>query len=400
MSVSGRDPVKDRLIMRIGALMSRAALGFLACLVSSIAAAAGPRHYVVTNDDFLSFSVSGVTFYSVGADGLLELDQEVPTGGTGAGGGFFGTNRIAVPSSGVTGCVYVSAAFTGDILGIDVARREVRGTAYGSNTDNGANGIGLVLAPQYLYAGFTSSNTIGTFQLQSGCGLTFVNDVAVAGLRGGFIEGMAVYGNMLVATYGDGSIESFNISGGTPVSNGDRQISTAAVQTNYVSYPTSVEITADGHYALFGDTSTSTVVEVSDISSGKLTATVPYTLGRARNSSNILLSPDETLLYVSNSQGDSVTAAFFNSATGQISGGCVSGRLREYVSGWTYLGSLAVENDSGTGGVLYVAEFGQVSSIAMITVTSANGQCTLQESDSSPVSDPNSNSLLSIATVQ
>jgi uncharacterized protein (DUF1800 family) len=35
-----------------------------------------------------------------------------------------------------------------------------------------------------------------------------------------------------------------------------------------------VDITSDGHYALFGDTSTSTVVEVSDISSGKLTRTL------------------------------------------------------------------------------------------------------------------------------
>ncbi len=46
--------------------------------------------------------------------------------------------------------------------------------------------------------------------------------------------------------------------------------------------------------AIFGDTSTQIVVEVSDISSGKLTPTVVYTSKAGINSSNVMLSPDET----------------------------------------------------------------------------------------------------------
>jgi 6-phosphogluconolactonase (cycloisomerase 2 family) len=205
---------------------------------------------------------------------------------------------------------------------------------------------------------------------------------------------MAVHGSIMVATYGDGSIESFNISAGVPVPNGDEQNSTGSRGGN--TYPSGVDITQDGHYVIFGDTATSTVVEVSDISSGKLTPTVVYHLGNGISSSNILLSPDETLLYISNTQGDKITAAFFDKSTGKLSKGCVSGSLRGYVTDWSYLGSLALDETTGPGGTVYVAEFGQPSSIAEIKVTSAGGKCTLKEASASPVSDPNSPGLLSI----
>jgi len=205
---------------------------------------------------------------------------------------------------------------------------------------------------------------------------------------------MAVHGNLLVATYGDGSIESFDVSAGVPVSNGDEQNSTGSRGGN--AYPNGIDITQDGHYAIFGDTATSTIVEVSDISSGKLTPTVVYHLGNGISSSNILLSPDETLLYISNTQGYNITAAFFDKSTGQLSKGCVSSNLKGFVTDWTYLGALALENTTGTGGVVYAAEFGAPSSIAEIQVTSAGGKCTLKESSKSPVTDPDSPGLLSI----
>jgi 6-phosphogluconolactonase (cycloisomerase 2 family) len=220
----------------------------------------------------------------------------------------------------------------------------------------------------------------------------------VAGLQGGFIDGMAIHGNLLVATYGDGSIESFNIASGPPVSNGDEQNSTAYLKSQGATYPNGVEITKDGHYALFGDTATSTVVEVSDISSGKLGKTVMFSLGLAVSSSNILLSPDETLLYISNTQGDKITAASFNKATGKLSTGCASSRLKGYSSSWSYLAALALESNAGTGGVIYVAEFGSLSSIAMVQVTSTGGKCSLKELSGSPVADPNSSGLLSIGS--
>lgn len=362
------------------------------------AGASGP-HYVVTNDDTVPFFVSGVTFYSVDSSGHLALKQQVSTGGSGNGGGYFAANRVVVLDTGTTACVYASEASKGDIVGIVVSTLEVGGSAFGSITDTGAsNGIGLAVNAQYLYASFTDSSTIGTFQILPGCSLTFLNDVSVSGLKSGIVAGMAIHGNIMIATYDDGSIESFDISNGTPVSNGDKQNSTGYVSSHGATYPNSIDITQDGHYALFGDTSTSTVVEVSDISSGKLAKTAMYTLGTAINSSNIMLSPDETLLYIINTQGDSITAAYFDPSTGKLTAGCTSGRLKHYVSSWSYLASLGLETTAGTGGVLYVAEFGSGSGIAMIAVSSSAGQCTLTEIQKSPVIDPNSTALLSIAT--
>ena len=82
---------------------------------------------------------------------------------------------------------------------------------------------------------------------------------------------------MLVVAYADGSIESFNVSNGLPVSNGDAQNSTGYINAGS-NFPEGVDITSDGHWALFGDSSINTTVEVSDISSGRLTATRQYTV--------------------------------------------------------------------------------------------------------------------------
>lgn len=365
------------------------------CALHGLPARAAQPHYLITNDD-AGFSNS-VSFFTIGANGLLQFEKQVLTGGGGIAGGYFSSYRVAVLNSGTQPCVYASNASSGDIVGIDVNTLTVGGSASGSPTDSGsANGIGLALNGQYLYAGFTGSNTIATFQVQAGCTLTFINDVTVAGLQGGFIDGMAVHGNIMVVTYGDGSIESFDLSGGTPVSNGDEQNSTGYNKMQGASYPNGVEITKDGHYALFGDTSTAMVVEVSDIQTGKLGTTVVYNLGSAINSSNILLSPDETLLYISNTEGDTITAAFFDSSTGKLSPGCTSGKLRGYGPAWSYTAELALGSNTGTGNTVYVAEFGAPSYVGMVAVSSTGAACTLTELPQSPAVDADSPGLLSI----
>lgn len=367
----------------------------LAICATGVARGAGKPHYVVTNDDVPPALASSVSFYTVGTDGRLTLKTKILLGRGGIAGGYFAANRVNVLQNGNAECVYASVAQGGEIDGIAVKTLTIGGHAMGSSMDTGAsNGIGLAMNAKYLYASFTDSNTIGTFQVKPGCSLSFIGDITVGGLKGGVIDGMAVHGNMMVATYGDGSIESFDISAGVPVSNGDKQNSTGSRGGN--TYPSGIDITQDGHYAIFGDTSPFTVVEVSDISSGKLAPTVVYHLGNTMNSSNVMLSPDETLLYISNNQGGKVSAAFFDKSTGKLSQGCVSGSLKGFVSNWSYVGSLALEKTTGTGGVVYVAEFGAPSSIGEINVKSSGGKCTLTESSRSPIADPNSPGLLSI----
>jgi len=361
----------------------------MACLVSrGTMGQTGPR-YVLTNDD--NIYPNGMTVYRVGAG-----EGQVLTSGFGIGAGFFGTNRIAL-SNGASQCAYISEAGTGDIVGIDVSTLRITGTASGSASDGGtANGIGLIIGGQYLYASFTDSNAIGTFQVNPGCKLTFLGDTGVSGEQAGTINAMAVHGTMMVVTYTDGSIESFNIAGGTPVSNGDKQTSNGTQGSDGATYPSSIDISQDGRYAIFGDISTSMVVEVSDISSGSLSPTVVYNLGNQISSGNIQLSADESLLYIANTQGDRITAAFFDKTTGKVSFGCVSGTLKNYVAGWSYLGALVSTGIPASGAVLYVAEYGIPSSIAVLNVSSASGACRVTESAASPVVDPNSPGLLSI----
>jgi 6-phosphogluconolactonase (cycloisomerase 2 family) len=376
---------------------------WLSCLATALlvigadasALGAGKPHYLVTNDDVPPALATSVTFYAVGSSGLLTMKAKVLAGRGGIAGGYFAANRVSVLNSGNAECVYSSQAQTGQIQGIAVKTLEIGGHAVGSSKDTGAsNGVGLAMNARYLYASFTDSSTIGTFRVRPGCSITFVGDITVGGLQGGVIDGMVIHGNIMVVTYGDNSIESFNISGGVPASNGDEQNSTGSRIGN--TYPSGVDISQDGHFAIFGDTSPFTIVEVSDISSGKLTPTVVYHLGNELNSSNILLSPDESLLYISNNQSGTVTAAFFDKNTGKLSKGCASRPLKGFDADWSYVASLALDQTTGTGGVVYVAEYGAPSSIGVINVKSAGGKCTLTESSHSPVSDPNSPGLLSI----
>lgn len=370
------------------------AVALLAGVLATSAVARAETQYVVTNDD------PGVSFYAVAPDGTLTLQQQVQIGGFGNVAGYFGTNRISVLDSGTEQCVYASVASTGEIVGIVISTLTEAGSAAGTATDSGAsNGIGLAMNSQYLYASFTGSNTIGTFQLQPGCSLTFVNDVSVTGLAGGMINGMAVHGDLMIATYTDGTIESFDISGGTPLSNSDEQYSTGTLTSEYATYPNSIDITSDGHYAIFGDTSTAVVLEVSDISSGKLTPTMVHSSKAGISSSNAMLSPDETLLYVVNTQGASVSAFFFNRITGRLSEGCTSPRIKGESANWSYLAGLGLISQTGNGGGVYVAEFGNPSTIAMVKFeSSGGGQCSLREASKSPFADPNSPGLLSIGT--
>ena len=380
----------------------------LASLVA-LCAAKDPSHtpaqstYVITNDDGLLHSY--ISFFLAGTSGsgpTLTFQTNVNSGGKGIGGGFFGTPRVNLLHDSSAQCAYLSNAGTGDIASVNIQTQTRVGNFLGSPTDSGsANGIGIALNQNYLYAGYSVSNTIGTFAIGSGCQLTFLGDVSAAGLNGGWIGGMAINGNILVAAYGDGSIQSFNIANGIPVSNNDEQNSTGFAAAYF---PEGVDITQDGHFAIFGDASVPTTIEVSDISSGKLAPTVQYTVGTPTNavgpglnSASVWLSPDESLLYIGNSQGNTVTAAFFNKNTGKVTPGCSSPPLNLFYNPWTYVGSLVTRDNTGTGGVLYLAEFAPLgSSIGILQVTSNGTTCTLTEPSTSPALDSFSGGLLSI----
>jgi len=352
-------------------------------------------HYVFTNDDLAGKRLNSSTIYTIGPAGTLTEKTAIHPGSGGIAAGLFGLDKVSALQNGKQECLYVTDSLEGQVAGVVVPTLTVAGVYPGSNADGGQyNGVGLAMNSKYLYASFTASNTIGTFKVIPGCKLKFVGDVDASGINGGTLDGMAVHGNLLVVTYGDGSIESFNVSKGKPIPNGDKQNSTGFRSNNY---PSGVDIASDGHYAIFGDLSISTVVEVSDISSGKLTKTVVYDhLGSNLNSVSVRLSPDESLLYIGNTQGGEITAAFFDKTAGTLSKGCSSAVLQGFGSTWAYIGTIVTENNTGTGGAVYAAEYGAPSSIGIVEVKSSGGKCTLTESSKSPAMDATSSGLLSI----
>ena len=89
-----------------------------------------------------------------------------------------------------------------------------------------------------------------------------------------------------------------------------------------------------------------------------------------------------------------MSAAFFNASTGKVTAGCQSAVLKGFFNPWTYIGSLATRDPTGTGGVVYVAEFG--SSIGILEISSTGSSCSLTESPNSPIPDDASGGLLSI----
>ena len=358
--------------------------------------------YVMTNDDGLLHNYS--SFYLAGGTQgapTLTFQKAVGTIAQGIGGGFFGTPRVTLLPDPSAQCLYVSNANFGSISSINISAQQLVGSFSASSNDVGtSNGIGLAMNKNYLYAGYTLSNSIATFAVGAGCQLSFLGDITVTPLNGGWIAGMALNGNMLVVTYIDGSIQSFNTANGIPVSNNDEQNATGFAAA---FFPDAVDITQDGHFAIFGDAAVPTTIEVSDLSSGKLAPTVQYTIGVGTNavgpgvnSATVRLSPDGSLIYIGNSQSAVVTAAFFNKTTGKVTPGCASPPLSGFYNSWSYIGALATRDTTGTGGVLYAAEF--PGSIAIISVTSNGTTCTLAESPASPVADDFTSGLLSIQT--
>lgn len=133
-------------------------------------------------------------------------------------------------------------------------------------------------------------------------------------------------------------------------------------------------------------------MEVSDISSGKLTTTVAYRFTTGSNSNNIALSPDQKFVYLSYTYSGSVAALFFDSSTGVLSGGgCTSKVLKGFAGD---LGQVAVAPSKSGSGFAYVAE--SPGNIGTLRLTSNGTNCILAEVAGSPTPDPQSLSLLSL----
>src|SRR5271169_5048679 len=107
------------------------------CGLRPAAAGAATKHYVVTNDD-----VSGpntVTFYLAGGTASapkLTRFKTIRTGGTGLGGGYFGTVRQVLVGEGKDECVFDADGGSNDVAAILFQPKDVVGNYKASSTDN------------------------------------------------------------------------------------------------------------------------------------------------------------------------------------------------------------------------------------------------------------------------
>jgi len=383
------------------------------CAASTFAA----TKYVVTNDD--NPSGNSATFYTVGAGGKLTLKKTVLTGGTGLGGGFFADARVNVSHSKTQPCVYITNAASNNVSAINEKTLKNNGPFNAGANDHGtAGGISVISTAKWVYAGFSGASggdgtgSIATYKELAGCKLKYLKSVPAHGLGQGIFgvgqpTGMGVTpnGKIMVVGYDDGSIQSFNIATGVP-----KSIGKAVNTTGFASgdYPGAVDITADGKYAIFGDIPTTTtsgsVVEVGKISTLKTGKTKVFgPIQSGFNSNSLTLSPDESLVYIGNNQGGTITAAGFNKITGAVSTSksCMSATLKNFNSTWFYVGGLSTENTlTGNGTAVYLAElgFGSGAGVGQVNVKASKSSCSLTEAAKSPYAGSSGSYVFSIGS--
>ncbi len=378
----------------------------------AISAPASPIYVIVNQDQGFPYPNQVALYQAGGTDTnpTLAPVNQIYTGGYGSYGGFFGTPRVASAPDVNTNCVYVSNSGDNTISPFALNSQTFVGTYTGSPTDSGIpDGIGMAVNGSFLYAGYGDSQSIAVFSTSSGCGLTYLQSIPAVGLNGGSPTGIAVNNSVLVITYGDGSTQSFDVTHGIPTPNNDLRNSVgfsgpvSGLNSPLGNVPNGVDISKDGRWAIFGDTSTLSLVEVASLFSfahTQLARTRPfYTLGTSVDAGNVHLSPDGTLLYAVNNESGTVTAAFFNTANGLLTKGCVSAPLRNF-NFLPWYGQIVTRDTTGTGKVLYVAEFGRFvdetgppSAVGILTIAVNGNSCTLTEAPSSPVAVPLSGAL-------
>jgi 6-phosphogluconolactonase len=289
----------------------------LACLCLPAAA----QQYIVTNDNAFG-SINSATVLKVSTTGQMKVLQTYPTGGPSAGGAFFALMGVASARVGTNTCVFVSnggnstiAAFTlNTTTGVLTA---VAGSpfSYGASGAQ-TSGVGLaVAANKFLYAGNSISTSISAIRINSTCALKGLKTYSVAGPPDGLK--VTPNGKFLIAAY-LGQVDSFQINATTGALT---ELGPIAAQGTSAG----VEISCDSTTAYIGDAASNIQVEVYSISSsGQLSLLNNFTDSSGVNSNNVVLSPDGSTLYVSNTMSAQITALTTSAGGGLTFGNIVT----------------------------------------------------------------------------
>jgi hypothetical protein len=384
--------------------------------------------YVYVNDNNAGSGLNTATGFVAVAGPALAIVTGSPFATTSTGYASFPApnQQVAISYSSTQNCLFVSdplgnTAFpTGDFAAFTINPGNGSLTLVGNFNDpsntSGANkllplAIDRRLGFVYLFAAFTGEGKIAFYKINtSTCQAFWSTSTTAVGLSGSPVMSMAVSKagpHVLVVSYGDGSIQSFKIGGGTLT---PLLIFNSTGFTNQSGRPMSVDITKNGKYAVFGDAQPGVAeVEVAKIlsPSGNLAPTIDYggpasasglNLAPGIDSQDVWLSPGIVLgnfyLYITNNGSGQVTTARINQTTGIVSnaGTCTAGFTNPTTLNplsWTRAAGLHTLKTTGAGVGLAVGENGTPSSVALLAIQNASG-CT-KETSASPFIDPNSN---------
>jgi len=373
------------------------------------------HRYVVANNNVPDTNT--VSIYELSGDTLgasLVSVTMLPTGGAGTGGGYPANMTVMVPGPRSYHCVFVGDSGSGDIsamkpIGTSPFLQVVGNFSHGDAAS--AGGLGLIVTATGFYANYTGNGdnippAIGVWAFDQTCFLTLYEHLPTQGIDGGPIDSMAgtPNGKYLIVAYIDGSVGSYRTRGVGISLLSQEVIAGSGVGSG--AYAGSVTISADGKWAIFGDSSASNTTQV-DVASvglnGVLGPTTTYggdgSLGSGLNATGIAFSPDNRFIYVVDSGSGQITTLSFDTTTGIVTypNNCLT-TLKDYNANWSTASQVDVIGDAGTGSGLYVSEgfLTGDSYIALLGVNSKTG-CTT-ELPHSPFTDPNGGSLQSIAT--
>lgn len=282
---------------------------------------ASAQQYIVTNDNAFG-STNSATVLKVSTSGQVKVLQTYTTGGPAAGGAFFALTGVASARVGTNTCVFVSNGGNSTIAAFTLntttgALTTVAGSpfSYGASGAQ-TSGIGLaVAANKFLYAGNTISTSISAIRISSTCALKGLKTYTVAGPPDGLK--VTPNGKTLIAAY-LGQVDSFQINATTGALT---EVGPIVAQGTSAG----VEISCDSSTAYIGDAGTEIQIEVYSIgSSGQLTLLNNFTDTHGDNSNGVVLSPDGSTLYVSNTMSNQVSALTTSTGGGLSFGNIVT----------------------------------------------------------------------------
>ena len=345
--------------------------------------------FVYTNNDRVPNSISA---FSAAADGSLTPVAGSPfaTGGNGAGGGAFSSNRITTAIvrnflyAGNSGSDSVSAFSIDPVTGVLTS---VPGSPFATGGIAGGVGMSLTTTPdeKFLIVANGSSMTLSVFSVAANGTLTAVAGSPFASGATGSLNSAKVTsdGKFLALTSSPGSIAMFNISTAgtlTPVA-GSPTADPGASGVDFNCAGTQLFVALNG-----GTNSRVDVFDVSPTGALSRIAGSPFN-GPGMNSNVAVLSPDNSKLFVSAQDSNSITV--FNVATGGALSVVTGSPFA--VPGATTPAGLATNQ---TGTLLYTAASNNVINGFSIGPTGA-----LTSVPGSPISNgfPGDSGLLSLA---